>query len=305
MSPESPVRCGPAGWSYPSWNQVVYPRAASSGFHRLQYLAGYFDTVEINTSFYQPLRPEVARLWLNKVEINPNFRFTAKLHRRFTHDRVIDPAAVAEYSRGLRMLAGGGRLGALLMQFPWSFRFTAENRDFLIQLRRAFHQFPLVAEFRHGSWTRDEAIGVLIDYHVGFCNIDQPQHWGATPPTAMLTSGIGYLRLHGRNYGDWFRSFDEGSRPEARRDYLYSVAELDQWKQRLERIRALADSLYIITTNDAAGRSVVNALQMQELYGLGHGVVPSHLARIYRRELPRLRPDAPVQEPLFGEPRAA
>ena len=57
------------------------------------------------------------------------------------------------------------------MQFPWSFRFTSENRAFLIDLRRTFHEFPLVAELRHASWLADEAKGTLIDYKIGFCNI--------------------------------------------------------------------------------------------------------------------------------------
>ena len=304
MSSNCAVRCGVAGWSYPDWNTVVYPRSRSRAFHPLEYLAGYFDTVEINTSFYRPLRPEVARLWVNRTADNPRFQFTAKLHRRFTHDRVVEDADAEVYARGLRVLLDEGRLGCVLMQFPWSFRFSEENRDFLIRLRRAFHRFPLVAELRHGSWTRDEALGVFIDYHIGFCNIDQPQHWGATPPTALLTSGIGYLRLHGRNYGDWFRQFEEPRQPAARRDYLYSVAELAQWQQRLDRIRPFADSLYIIMNNDAAGRSVVNALQMQALYGLGSGTAPSRLARFYRRELPRFQPDAPVQDSLFDDQRA-
>jgi uncharacterized protein YecE (DUF72 family) len=279
----------------------VYPRPRPRGFHRLEYLSGLFDTVEINTSFYQPLKPEVASLWLHKVAGNPRFVFTAKLHRRFTHERIVDDADVAAFSRGLRVLSAEGKLGCVLMQFPWSFRFTEENRDFLIRLRRAFREFPLVAEMRHGSWTREEALGTFIDYHVGFANIDQPEHAGATPPTALLTSGIGYLRLHGRSYGDWFNQFDEPARVAGPRDYLYSSTELADWKRRLERIRRFADSVYIIATNDACGRSVVNAFQMQALYGVADRKIPSRLAQIYRRSLRQFRADAPVQDSLFAE----
>ena len=300
MATNSIVRCGPAGWSYPHWNSIVYPRPKPRGFHPLEYLAGYFDAVEINTSFYRSLRPEVARLWLNRVESNPRFRFTAKLHRRFTHDRIVSDADVDVFARGLRVLLEAGRLGCLLMQFPWSFKFTEENRDFLIRLRRAFHDFPLAAEMRHGSWTHEEALGTFIDYHVAFCNIDQPAHVKATPPTACLTSGIGYVRLHGRSYGDWFRKFEEESKVVARRDYLYSPAELAEWKERIERIQRFADEIYIVTNNDAGGRSVVNALQLQAMYGLGTRTVPRGLARAYRRELGEFSPDAPVQDVLFA-----
>lgn len=136
------LRCGPAGWSCPHWNGVVYPRLRRRGFHPLEFLAEYADTVEINTSFYQPLRPELTRLWMAKVAANPNFAFTAKLHQRFTHERTLDYADVAVFKEGLWPMLKAGKLGCLLMQFPWSFRFTEENREFFIGVRRAFHEFP-------------------------------------------------------------------------------------------------------------------------------------------------------------------
>ena len=80
------VRVGPAGWSYPDWKGYVYPERKAKGFHEAEYLAQFFDTIEINTSFYGPIRPEHARLWLEKVAANARFMFTAKLLQRFTHD---------------------------------------------------------------------------------------------------------------------------------------------------------------------------------------------------------------------------
>ena len=197
MSPS--IRVGTAGWSYPHWNGLVYPKAHAPGFHPLELIAKQLDCVEINSSFYQPLKPEVVKLWMKKVEAYPDFTFTAKLHQDFTHKRVLDQAGIAQFKEGLWPLLRAKKLGALLMQFPWSFRFTAENREFFIDLRRAFHEFPLVAEMRHSSWMAEEAIGTFLDYRVGFCNIDQPQYTRAMPPTAILTSEVGYVRLHGRN----------------------------------------------------------------------------------------------------------
>ena len=293
------LRCGPAGWSYPHWNSTVYPRPKPRGFHALEYLSRFFDAVEINTSFYQHLRPEVTRLWLAKVAGNPSFQFTAKLQRRFTHERRIDEKAVSAFCRGLRPLNEAGRLGCVLMQFPWSFRFTEENRDFFIRLRRAFSELPLVAEMRHSSWTREEALGLLIDYHVGFCNIDQPEWIEATPPTAFLTSPIGYVRLHGRGYGRWFREFEEPPRATPCRDYLYSSEELAEWKARIGHLRRFAQATYVVATNDAGGRSVVNALQLQAMFGLKAHQAPRTLKSLYRRELEEFRPDGPSQATLF------
>src|SRR5262245_60654731 len=83
----SEVRVGPAGFDYQDWLGTVYPRPKPRGFDPLAYLAGYFDTVEINSTFYGPAKPDVARGWAARVERNSRFRFTMKLWKRFTHER--------------------------------------------------------------------------------------------------------------------------------------------------------------------------------------------------------------------------
>ncbi|HXT61485.1 MAG TPA: DUF72 domain-containing protein, partial [Pyrinomonadaceae bacterium] len=81
------IRVGPAGWSYADWRGRVYPESAGTKFDTLQLVAKYFDTAEINSSFYHPPTPETARAWLRRIEHNPNFVFTAKIYRTFTHER--------------------------------------------------------------------------------------------------------------------------------------------------------------------------------------------------------------------------
>src|SRR5271155_3187850 len=179
------LHCGVSGWSYGHWNGVVYPKIKPRGFHALEYLASCFDAVEINTTFYQSIRPEIARLWAQKTSANPKFVFTAKMHRHFTHERSLSTTEISGFKEGLWPLLRAGKLGCILMQFPWTFRYTAENREFVIRLRRAFHEFPLVAEMRHASWLADEALGALIDYRIGFCKIDQAQYTKAKPPTPV------------------------------------------------------------------------------------------------------------------------
>jgi len=304
--PLSPnLRCGVAGWSYPHWDDVVYSRPRARSSHPLELISRHFDAVEIDSTFYQPVRPEVARLWIAKVAQNRRFQFTAKLHRRFTHDRSLDQAAIAASKDGLWPLLAAGKLGCVLMQFPWSFRFTSENRDFLVRLRRAFHELPLVAEMRHASWMRDEALGTLIDYNVGFCNIDQPVYTKAMPPTAYLTSRVGYVRLLGRDREDWNREFGRNgsgaARPRPpRHDYLYSPAELAEWRDRIDHIRAFAPTAFVIAANDAGGKSVVNALQIAALTGDDRKEAPAGLIRRFPRELAGYHPDHPVQRALFA-----
>jgi uncharacterized protein YecE (DUF72 family) len=298
--PTSPF-FGTAGWSYPHWNGLVYPKTYGSGFHALEFLARRFDAVEINSSFYQHLKPEVVRLWVKKVEANPRFQFTAKLHQCFTHSRVLDPAEVESFTQGLRPMLKAGKLGALLMQFPWSFRFTAENKDFFIRLRRAFQEFPLVAEMRHSSWMAEEAVGVFLDYRVGFCNIDQPEYTRAMPPTSYLTSGVGYVRLHGRNPQNSLGSFrNSGGQRVQQHDYLYTEAELAEWAKRIEHINRFADRTFVVFNNDAQGKSVVNALQLQSMMGNATAVAPKELRRKFPMELEKFGREHTEQQCLFS-----
>ncbi len=237
---------------------------------------------------------------MKKVEANPRFQFTAKLHQRFTHSRVLDDAEIASFADGLRPMLRAKKLGALLMQFPWSFRFTAENKDFFIRLRRAFHEFPLVAEMRHSSWMAEEAVGVFLDYRVGFCNIDQPEYTRAMPPTAYLTSGIGYVRLHGRNPQNSLGAYSRDSQRVRQHDYLYSEAELAEWSKRIEHIRRFADSTFVIFNNDAQAKSIVNALQLQRMMGGSRAMAPKELRRKFPMELEQFSSGYAEQQDLFS-----
>jgi uncharacterized protein YecE (DUF72 family) len=284
------IRIGTAGWSYPHWNGIVYPQRPSAGFHPLEWIARHLDVVEINSSFYQPLRPELTRLWLKKTERHPDFQFTAKLHQQFTHHREVNDAAVRTFKEGLWPLLRADKLGALVMQFPWNFRFTQENHDFFLKLRRSFHEFPLVAEMRHDSWLAAEAQGVFMDYKVGFVNIDQPAYTRATPPTAILTSPVGYVRLHGRNPQNSLGAYRPGASRSRQHDYLYRLEELVEWADRVERISRFAERTLVVFNNDAGGKSFVNALQLQELMGCRRSPAPAGLRRRYPVELENMGP---------------
>jgi uncharacterized protein YecE (DUF72 family) len=135
------IRVGPAGWSYSDWAGYVYPTPRPKGFHEATYLARFFDTIEINTSFYQPLNPEHAKQWLDRVSANPRFVFTAKLWQKFTHD----PSATPEDDRAVRagfdVLHNAGKLGAVLLQFPFAFHRTAETTAYLETVLKRFADF--------------------------------------------------------------------------------------------------------------------------------------------------------------------
>lgn len=265
-TPVTHIHCGTSGWNGVSELGVHYRRV-----HPLTFLSQHFDAVEIPETFDGPVRPELTRVWLRKVESNPQFQFTAKLFRRFTHDRILDRDEIAQFKEGLWPLLREHRFGCLLMQFPWSFRYTSENRDFLIRLRRTFHEFPLAAEMRHSSWSADEALGTFIDYRIAFCNVDQPQYTKSMPPTSFLTSSLGYVRLHGRNAFNWFQDDRSRSVKKHRYDYLYSESELVEWKNRIDRIAGFSTRLFVIANNDAGTKAIVNALQLRSMLRGGDG----------------------------------
>ncbi len=255
------LRIGPAGWSYPDWKGKVYPVKRPRGFEEAAYLAEFFDTLEINTTFYSPPRRDLARSWARQVERNRNFKFTAKVYRRFTHERDAGPGDERAYKEGVAPLAEGGRLGALLLQFPWSFRYTPENREYLLALVGRFREYPLVVEVRHSSWNQPEVLEMLAEMNVGLCNVDQPVIGRSMAPSEYVTASLGYVRLHGRNYQQWF-----GDHPVAERyNYLYSRGELEPWAARIRKMLEAAGSVYVIANNHFEAKSVVNALQLRAL----------------------------------------
>lgn len=259
------VRVGPAGWSYRDWEGSVYPSPRPRGFDPLEFLAGTFDAIEINSTFYAPCRAEVARRWIGRVAANPHFRFTVKLWQRFTHDRAAPaPADLAEWKRGVEPLQEAGLLGALLVQFPWSFKNEDDARRRLIEVLDHFREFRLVLEVRHRSWNQPGLLDFLKDQDVTFCNIDQPVIGASLPLTAHVTSTLGYWRLHGRNYKTWFQ---EDAGRDARYNYLYSEEEIDEIASLVRNVTHLATEIYVVTNNHFEGRAVQNARQLQSKIG--------------------------------------
>jgi uncharacterized protein YecE (DUF72 family) len=168
------VRIGPAGWSYADWAGYVYPARRVKGFHEATYLAQFFDTIEINTSFYGPMRADHAKLWLERVSANPRFLFTAKLWQKFTHEPVSTREDERIVREGFDVLRSAGKLGAVLAQFPFSFHRSAENIVGLTVLMQRFADYPLAVELRHASWNVPETFALLREHSAAFCNIDQP-----------------------------------------------------------------------------------------------------------------------------------
>jgi uncharacterized protein YecE (DUF72 family) len=292
------IRVGPAGWSYADWRGRVYPEGAGARFDTLALVSKYFDAAEINSSFYHPPAPETARSWLRRVEHNPKFVFTAKLFRKFTHER---GKATAEdeklYREGIDPLLESGKLGAVLVQFPWSFKNDPEERVYFNRLVERFHHYPLVVELRHESWNNPRVLQTLEDLGVGLCDIDQPLFANSIKPAAEVTSAIGYIRLHGRNYQNWFR---EEADVLERYDYLYSRDELEPWVNRIKEVSHKAKQTFVITNNHARGQNLVNAFEILAQLEEERVPGPGKLVETYPRLIESVEPDDPsAQRVLF------
>jgi len=255
---------GTAGWSYEDWEGIVYPPDKPRGFHPLPFLARLIDIVEINSTFYRPASPHMAMSWLRKVEGFPGFLFAVKLHQAFTHAK--EPYGqkdVDDFRAGLEPLRIAGRLAAVLIQYPWSFLNTDANRDRLAHLFALFAEYPLALEVRHASWDAPEFFRFLEEHGVAFCNIDQPAFKNCLKPTAVSTNpDFAYVRLHGRNFKNWFRA---GAGRDDRYDYLYDKDELQEWIDRIKQLGQKSGKIYVITNNHYRGQAMANALQIKNM----------------------------------------
>ncbi|MEX2281879.1 MAG: DUF72 domain-containing protein [Gemmatimonadota bacterium] len=266
MAESAAVRVGVAGWDYPDWKGILYPARKPRGFDPVRFLARFLDVIEINSTFYHPARAEIVQRWARRVEDLQDFRYTAKLWRRFTHERktawsLADVKAVTD---GFDVLNKAGRLDAVVIHFPWSFRNERSSREWLADLIKTFDQYSLVVEVRHASWNQVEFYEWLRERGVGLVNVDQPLFSKSIKPSVRSTRQTGYVRVHGRNFTDWFR---QGAGRDARYNYTYEAHELESWADRAEQIAAdhVTDKVEVVFNNHYKAQAVVNAIQFKHL----------------------------------------
>lgn len=271
---------GTAGWSYEDWKGVVYPEKKEAGFHPLAFLAQYINIVEVNSTFYRPPSISMSLFWIKHVSEFPEFLFAVKVHQAFTHDRKnFGPKDADEFKLGIEPLRAKDRLACLLFQFPWSFVNTATNLDYLNRLFKLFEGYPMTVEVRHSSWDKPGFYDFLSAASVSYCNIDQPVLGSSIKPSSISTSPeFAYVRLHGRNYKDWFR---EGAGRDARYNYLYSKEELEEWVERIKTLGQKSGKVFVITNNHYRGQALANALQIKNLLTGEKLVIPGQLLKRY------------------------
>jgi uncharacterized protein YecE (DUF72 family) len=289
------VRVGTSGWSYPTgpgkWNGIFYPATRSKkdgtkDFDELRFYAEHFNTVEVNSTFYGQPRAEVTRAWVQRTPAT--FDFSLKLYQKFTHPKMFKESAlqrapgsegalldllaavtqsdIDDYRAGIEPLASSGRLGALLAQFPASFKDTLPSRDYLAQLLRAFADYPVAVELRHRSWSDSfgDTLSLLNSFGAALVQIDEPkfklsirQNWLPNVKTFY------YMRLHGRNAAQWWHH----EHRDDRYNYLYTADELQEFAETAGAAKELVKKSYLYTNNHFAAKSVVNAIMLKAQLG--------------------------------------
>jgi uncharacterized protein YecE (DUF72 family) len=291
----SDLRIGTSGWSYPSgrgtWNGIFYPppRRRAKGFDELAFYAEHFDTVEINSTFYGQPRADVARTWADRTPAG--FEFSVKLYQKFTHPKMYservarmlpsdargdaqlvgmlaepNAADLDEFRRGIDPLASNGKLGALLAQFPPSFKDAPTSREYVAGLLRALAGYRVAVELRHRSWSDaiDGTLALLNEFGAAWVQIDEPKFRLSIRQNQLPNvKGFYYMRLHGRNAAAWWRH----EKSEDRYDYLYSAGELKELAETADSARHLVKKTYLYTNNHFSAKSVANAAMLKQQLG--------------------------------------
>jgi uncharacterized protein YecE (DUF72 family) len=238
MKTRPTIHVGTSGWSYPkgegTWKGLFYPPGK---INELEYYSQYFNTVEINSSFYRPPNPGYVHNWARRVPAG--FLFAMKLWQKFTHpgmyrnatgeEAIVSQRDVDVFRSSVEPLARPGKLGALLVQFPPSFKNDDYGRQILGAVTKTFGEYPLAVELRHRSWSDDEnTAGLLRRNNVAWVQIDEPRFSTSLAPEVPVTADIAYFRFHGRNAQDWWSGDSE-----SRYRYLYPPEEIEELGRRV------------------------------------------------------------------------
>jgi uncharacterized protein YecE (DUF72 family) len=282
----------------------------------------------VNSTFYGQPRAEVTRAWADRTP--EDFEFSVKLYQKFTHPRMFreriagalpadahsdaalvdalarpNDADLDEFRRGIDPLASGGRLGALLAQFPASFKDDPASRDYLAALLRAFAGYPVAVELRHRSWSDrvGETIALLNTFGAAWVQIDEPKfRFSIRQNYLPNVQSFYYMRLHGRNVEKWWRH----EKSEDRYDYLYSADELKEFSETADGARRLVKKLYLYTNNHFSAKSVANAVMIKQQLGEPiEGDYPPEFVARFPGLAPIIPSRTPVESDLLARAEAA
>ncbi len=253
------IKIGTSGYSFEDWRGNFYPEKIEKG-KMFDFYKEHFSTVEINSTYYRIPHPAVMAN-INK-KAPDSFEFMVKTPEVITHKRKDITQATNDFKDCLKPMVESKRLKGLLAQFPFSFKFSSLNLTYIKNCQDLLRPHPLFVEFRHDSWNNREMAEAFKKAGIGYVSVDEPQLSGLLKPILYNTTETAYLRLHGRNAEHWWGG---GA---LRYDYDYSDQELQEWKEKIQKLEGKAKKLYIFFNNCHLGQAVKNARRMMEMLNL-------------------------------------
>jgi len=252
------IYLGTSGFSYDDWRGPFYP----VGLPKWEWLAYYsreFNTCEVNSTFYALPKPTNLKAMTKKT--GEGFIFSIKAHQEMTHRREDNAPVFEAFCQMLQPLVSAGTLGCILAQFPYSFRLSRQNWDYLRLLRDRLDGLPVVIEFRNAQWLREEVFGWLRQLNLGFCCVDEPPLPNLLPPLAEATSKVSYVRLHGRNSAKWWQH----EHAYERYDYTYTPQELSEWLPKIRQLDSRSERTFVFANNHWRGQAVGTIRQLRAM----------------------------------------
>jgi len=280
MADQAKLYIGTSGWSYPkgegTWNGYFYPLGK---INELEFYSQFFNTVEINSTFYRPPDPRYVYNWARRVP--QDFLFAVKLWQKFTHPKmykeatgeeaVISQQDVDVFKNGIEPLVRYNKLGALLAQFPPSFGNNNFGKQILMAVIKNFGQYKLAVELRNRSWSDDPNIAVLLrEYNVAWVHIDEPKFQSSIAQELPITSDLAYFRFHGRNAETWWSGDTE-----TRYKYIYSPDEIQELAGRIRSAAEQTKLLFAFFNNHWRAYAPRNAVDMIRQLGLPFKELPT------------------------------
>jgi len=282
MAAEAQIYIGTSGWSYPkgegTWNGFFYPPGK---INELEFYSQFFNTVELNSSFYRPPKPGFVYNWVKKTP--KGFLFAVKLWQKFTHpkmfkaatgeDAVIAPEDVDVFKSCLEPLAKAGKLGVVLAQFPPSFKNDEYGKQRLGAIANAFGEYRVAVELRHRSWSDDaQTAGFLQENNLAWVQIDEPKFATSVAVETPVTSDIAYFRFHGRNAKDWWSGDGE-----QRYRYHYNEGEIGELAERVKAAAEKTKLLFAFFNNHWQAYAPRNANDLKKALKLPYEQLPLNL----------------------------
>lgn len=275
---ERSVMLGIGGWEHEVLDECLYPAHGMSSAEKLRYYSEVFDFAEVRATFWdEALSASDAREWADAVAGNRRFQFAVKLPARMSHKREFTPGAARNFRGLLQELARRNRLGAVLVQTPFSFTNTSAGRFHLVRIAEMFCGFPLYVELRHASWSGQGLRTFLEEHGLRSVSTDLPRMRQYMPFLTTPAGDTPYLRLHGRNERGWLVDATD-----ARYDYLYNAREIVELRRRVDAMAPRGGTVIVSLNNTTGGKAVANALQLRSALAGGARIqVPEPALRAF------------------------